>query len=194
MKTLKYAIPLIGLLTLGGVYNTYATAPKTTPNQSIKIEQLKQSQIQEAKEVYTTVWAEIYGVPIAGLKESLEEQGFFNDLNTLQSTYFNNFGTFLVLMDNDKIVGMVGLKRLRNNLCEGKKLVVLKEYRQQGLATKLAEELLKFAQEQRYKKIILQVLSPEKKAEALAVYKQWGFSEIKFSQKNPTILYFEKKL
>lgn len=62
----------------------------------------------------------------------------FSDLDKIEIDYFENSGLFLVLVDENKIVGSGGIKHLDKEICELKRMWVLKEYRGQGYAKKMS--------------------------------------------------------
>lgn len=152
--------------------------------------------VKQVKRVFTTIWAELLGVntPLDQLERMLDQEGFFKDLDTFQSTYFDNNGSFFVLLDRKKVIGMIGVKKIDNEICEGKKLSLLKRYRQQGLSTKLGQALVTFAKEHGYKKVRLEIWVPEKQQVALAVYNKWGFYEIEPYHQSQAKIFLEKVL
>lgn len=161
-----------------------------------EIEALQQHQIKEVREVFTAIWADFLEakLPAARLENMLDQASFFQDLQNIQSSYFANKGTYLVLLDDKKVIGMIGVKRLNDRICEGKNLSILKEYRKLGLASKLGQEAVKFAKKQGYKKMRLEVWVPDKQQTALAIYKKWGFYEIEPYQKSAARIFMEKVL
>lgn len=191
-KILKLTFTLC-LVSTNLMYARMRTLPTKA---SIRIETMQVHQIQQVRKVFTSIWAELLAVntPVEQIESMLDHAGFFKDLDTLQSTYFDNNGTFFVLLDKKKVVGMLGVKKIDNDICEGKKLSILKKYRKQGLATQLSQEFLKFAKEHGYKKVRLEVWLPEKQQPALALFKKWGFYEIEQYQSSMAKISMEKVL
>lgn len=107
--------------------------------------------------------------------DSLNE---FDDLNDIDTTYFNNNGTFLVLVDDQKVVGSGGVKKLTDEICEVKRVYFAKEYRGKGLGSQIMDQLLDFAKTHGYKKVRLDILKPDTQTAAVKLYKKLGFYEI----------------
>jgi putative acetyltransferase len=115
-------------------------------------------------------------------------------LNNLQASYFDNRGTFMVITDDQKVVGTGGIRRLEDEICELKKMWILRDYRAQGWGVKIALELLRFAREQGYKRVRLELYDPPKQQRAIAFYKELGFYEIAAYRESPAKLCMEKQL
>lgn len=87
----------------------------------------------------------------------------------------------LVAEDGDKLVGYISASpkvvgHRKSTYIEIDNLGVHKDYRRKGVASLLMEECLKWAKEQGYQKAYL--LCYWKNIDAIAFYKQKGFSEI----------------
>jgi putative acetyltransferase len=107
-------------------------------------------------------------------KESL---GRLKDMDDIQKNYFQNGGVFLVVTDNNQVVGMGGIRRLEDKICELKRIVLLFEYQGKGLGYRLVTELLQLAREMGYEKIRLET-APAYQKRASVLYKRLGFYEI----------------
>lgn len=118
----------------------------------------------------------------------------FDDLENLEKNFFNNKGTFLVLLDGNKVVGSGGIKKIDEETGELIRLWFLKEYRGKGLGFKMAYQLLEFARKQGYKKVCLDVYYPELQKPAISLYKKLGFYEIEPYNNCPAKLWMEKIL
>jgi putative acetyltransferase len=162
----------------------------------VKIIPIQVHQIDAAKRVMAEVCNEIWKIKptVDELEAAFNENGEFDDLNNLQSIYFDNNGTFMVLVDDQRIVGTGGIKRLEEEVCELKKMWIMRDYRAQGWGVKIAQELLKSATERGYKKVRLELYDPPKQQRAIAFYRELGFYEIPAYRDSPAKLCMEKLL
>ena len=162
----------------------------------IEIKPIQAHQVDAAKRVMAEVCNEIWKIKptVDELEATFNENGEFVDLNNLQNIYFDNNGTFMVIADDDKIVGTGGIKWLDEGICELKKMWILREYRAQGWGVKIAQELLKSARERGYKKVRLELYDPPKQQRAIAFYRELGFYEIPAYRNSPAKLCLEKHL
>jgi putative acetyltransferase len=160
----------------------------------IEIKPIQAQQISAAKRVMAEVCNEIWKLrpTVDDLLAEFDRTGEFVDLNDLQAVYFDNGGTFMVIVDDERVVGTGGIKRLDEEVCELKKMWILRDYRAQGLGVKIALELLRFAEESGYRKVRLEVYDPPKQQRAIAFYKTLGFSEIPLYRDSPALLAMEK--
>ncbi len=114
------------------------------------------------------------------LEESIayyESKNELKDMDDIQKNYFENGGIFLVMADNDQLICTGTIRKLKDNVCELKRLWLLPEYHGQGLGYRMLQELLIFAREKGYKRIWLET-DPVAQSRALEFYKQLGFYEI----------------
>lgn len=102
----------------------------------LAIKPIQPQQIEEVKEVILMVCQEVFQVDRATIL-SIEDD-FFADLDNIQKHYLNNRGIFLVLLDRQKVVGSGGIRYLENDICELKRMWILKDYRSQGWGKKIA--------------------------------------------------------
>jgi putative acetyltransferase len=103
-------------------------------------------------------------------------------------------GTFLVVMDDEAVVGCGGIKNLNSETCELKRMWLLKSHRGQGLGFQLAQMLLDFATQTGYKIIRLDVFDPNKQRGAIAFYQKLGFYSIDRYNDSPCQIFMEKIL
>jgi putative acetyltransferase len=108
-----------------------------------------------------------------------DETGKDSDLNDVEKNYFSHNGFFGVAQEigTNKIVGTFGLCAISNEICELRKMYLLKEARGKGLGDFILNTSISIARERGYKKIILETISSLKEAQSL--YKKHGFKEIK---------------
>lgn len=95
------------------------------------------------------------------------------DVTDLNKYYFGNNGWFEVVLDNDKIVGSVGIYKINSNECELRKMYLLEEYQGRGIGKNLLENALIEAKKLGYKSISLQTNSLLFKA--IPLYENYGF-------------------
>jgi putative acetyltransferase len=162
----------------------------------MEIRPVEPHEIEPAKRVIATVCCELWELPSSPDKLLAEwnAAGFMADLDEVRSHYFEQSGTFLVLMDRGSVVGMGGIRRLDEDACELKRMWFLKEYRGKGLGSKLAHRLLAFAREAGYEKVKLEVFDPERQQGAIQCYERLGFYRIKAYNDGPSGLFMEMSI
>lgn len=92
----------------------------------------------------------------------------------------NNYqvgGNFWIAIDNDEVVGTIGLLALDKNILALRKMFVKPEYRGKGISKKLLDIAKQFAKENDFKEIYLGTIEVYKAA--LKFYKKYDFIEIK---------------
>lgn len=154
----------------------------------IEIKTIKLHQIEEVKRIIFAVCSEIFQVP----EEVIRNNDSLSDIDDVRSHYLDNKGTFLVLVDDDKVVGSGGIRRLNDDICELKRMWLLKDYRGQGFGKKMAQMLLDFAKKAGYKKVRLDCGDEQKQAQAVNLYKQLGFYVIERYNDSICTVFMEK--
>ncbi|MBW4610097.1 MAG: GNAT family N-acetyltransferase [Hassallia sp. WJT32-NPBG1] len=154
----------------------------------VEITTIKLHQIEEVKQIIFSVCSEIFQVP----EEVIRNNDSLSDIDDVRSHYLDNKGTFLVLVDDDKVVGSGGIRRLNDDICELKRMWLLKDYRGQGFGKKMAQMLLDFAKKAGYKKVRLDCGDEQKQAQALNLYKQLGFYVIERYNDSICTVFMEK--
>lgn len=137
----------------------------------IEIKPIQLHQAEEVKHLIFAVCEEIFQVS----EETIRRFDTMSDIDDVYSHYLDNGGTFLVLLDQGRVVGSGAIRRLDNDICELKRMWFFKEYRGQGLAKKMVQMLLDFARNAGYKKVRLDLFDEQKQAQALEFYKRIGF-------------------
>ena len=99
------------------------------------------------------------------------------DMDDIQTNYFENGGTFLVMYDDDEMICTGAIRKLDAETCELKRLWLLHEYQRQGLGYRMLNELLTISRTMGYKRMRLQT-DEEAQSRAVDFYKQIGFYEI----------------
>lgn len=140
----------------------------------IEIKPIQLHQAEEVKHLIFAVCEEIFQVS----EETIRRFDTMSDIDDVYSHYLDNGGTFLVLLDQGRVVGSGAIRRLDNDICELKRMWFFKEYRGQGLAKKMVQMLLDFARNAGYKKVRLDLFDEQKQAQALEFYKRIGFYAI----------------
>ena len=88
----------------------------------------------------------------------------------------HNYMGFWCAVDDEKIIGTVGVKKLGDTLCELKAMYLFREYHGRGLGRRLAETAVNFARSSGFGSIVLDTVSTYENA--LALYKKMGFQRI----------------
>jgi putative acetyltransferase len=153
-----------------------------------EIKPLELHQIEAVKRLIITVCHEIFQVS----EERIWRYDDMADLEDVRSHYFDNNGTFLVLIDTDKVVGSGAIRRLDNQTCELKRMWLLKEYRGKGFGKQIAQRLLDFAKTADYRQVRLDLLEPQKQAQAMKLYRRLGFDFIERYNNSPGKIFMEK--
>jgi putative acetyltransferase len=145
----------------------------------IKIRHIKLDEIALAKQLVYRVAHQVFN-DTRTLEESMafyESQRLLKDMDEFQQTYFDNEGIFLVLTDNDQIIGTGAICRIDNHICELKRLWLLFEYHGQGLGYGMIQELFSFARKKGYQRVRLET-DRDFQSSAFDLYKRLGFYEI----------------
>ena len=110
-----------------------------------------------------------------------------SDLDDIERNYFVNNGYFGVTVNirANIIVGTFGLFAINMDICELRKMYLLKEMRGQGVGKFILNTAIKTAAEKQFRKIILETISPL--TAAIALYKQFGFKEVKPKEINERV-------
>ncbi len=112
------------------------------------------------------------------LSEAFMDAGKKFELESRHKIYKDiqrNFILFLCMMDGDKLIGTVALKKLDEANCELKAMYLLKDYHGKKLGHKLATSAIDFARNKGFKKIYLDSMKLYDRA--LRLYKSLGFTE-----------------
>ncbi|MBD1932699.1 MULTISPECIES: GNAT family N-acetyltransferase [Cyanophyceae] len=156
----------------------------------IEIKPIQSHQVEEVKRVIVAVACEIWQLP----EEAIARYDAMSDIDDMRSHYFDNNGTFLVLIDDGRVVGSGAIRRLNDDICELKRMWFLKDYRGRGLGMKMAQMLLDFARKTGYKRVRLDTTDKEKQAQALKLYKRLGFYFIERYNDGFCTVFMEKML
>jgi putative acetyltransferase len=149
---------------------------------TLTIQRLTDSQIEAAKAVIAQGCLEFFGQPPAE----------FEDMDTICSIYREPSGTFLALLDDDRVVGTGAIRRLDEQTCELKRMWFLPAYRGKGYGAKMSEALLEFARSAGYTRVRLDTAPVL--AAANRLYQRLGFYPIERYNDGPGTLFMEKCL
>ncbi len=145
----------------------------------IEIRHVKPDEASAAKRVIYRVAHEIFNDP-RSLEESItyhESRAELKDMDNIQRNYFDNGGIFLIMLDDGQPVGTGATRKLKDDICELKRLWLLTDYHGRGLGYRMLQELFSFAREKGYRRIRLQT-DALYQARALDFYRRIGFYEI----------------
>ncbi|HLO31080.1 MAG TPA: GNAT family N-acetyltransferase [Anaerolineales bacterium] len=145
----------------------------------IKIRHIQPDEIPVAKELIYRVAHQVFH-DTRPLEESIafyEGQDLLQDIDDFQPMYFDNDGVFLVMTDDDRMIGMGAVRKIDDEICELKRVWFLFEYHGKGLGYRMMQELLSFAREKGYSRMRLET-EPEYQKRAFDFYKRLGFYEI----------------
>ena len=106
-----------------------------------------------------------------------ESRGTLDDMDSIWQTYFENEGIFLVMTDDEKLIGTGAIRKLDATICELKRVWLLFDYHGKGLGYRMIQELFMFAREKGYQKIRLETDRDDQRC-AYELYKRLGFYEI----------------
>lgn len=118
---------------------------------------------------------ELVGKVLADYDLAVNTKSTDKDITDLNQHYFDNNGWFAVLEQNEKIIGTYGIYRTDNNVCELRKMYLLKEYQGLGLGKIMLDDALEVAKKLGYNKMILETNKVLQKA--MQLYKKYGFIE-----------------
>jgi len=145
----------------------------------IHIRPIRSDEIPLAKELIYRV-AHLIFDDQRPLEESIafyESRGELHDIDDLQESYFNKGGIFLVITDDDQIIGTGAVRKLDDEICELKRLWLLLEYHGQGLGYRMMQALFAFARAKNYQRMRLETDRAAQRR-AFEFYKRLGFYEI----------------
>lgn len=113
----------------------------------------------------------------------LDYQGTENELNSLNKIYNHPKGAFIYILIDNKLAGGAGVRFLKKDICEMKRLFIYNEFRGQQLGLLLCNKLIETSKKLGYKRMRLDTVS--KLETAIKLYQQIGFYQIEPYCENP---------
>ena len=128
------------------------------------------------------------------LGRDLSFQNIDEELKNPEHKYTTPQGEILVVVDHDKVLGMVAYHRHSDVRCEMKRLYVRPDARGMHLGNTLVAEILAHAKNAGYKEMVLDTIEPLKAA--ISLYRKHGFEECEAYYHNPMddVIYMRKQL
>src|SRR5512139_3231248 len=113
----------------------------------IQIQPIEPHQVAEAKRVILSVARSYFQWPgsLEEIIQQFDERGELRDVDHYQATYLDRKGLFLVVIDQDKVIGTGAIRCLDNELAELKRLWLLEAYHGQGIGYRQVQILLNIA-------------------------------------------------
>jgi putative acetyltransferase len=145
----------------------------------IKIRHIQPDEVPFAKELIYRVAHRVFQ-DTRPLEESIayyEARAQLHDMDELQQTYVDDKGIFLVMTDDERIIGTGAVRRIDAEICELKRVWLLFEYHGQGLGYRMMQELFAFARTRGYARMRLET-DRFAQSRAFELYKRLGFYEI----------------
>lgn len=164
---------------------------------TITIQPFQKHNLNEIKTIILQAVIELQIIPCNSLEEltqEVEKTGELADLEHIEQLYTNNKGIFLVMVQNDKVLGMGAIKYLNEESCELKRMFFDQKQRGNGYGSTMLKDLLIYARNFGYKKIRLDVYNPATQQAAVSLYKKFEFYEIEPYKQTRAQLFMEKIL
>ncbi len=161
----------------------------------ITIETIQPTQVEAAKNVLRQVWHEIFGEAADEfVRTYFDIPATLADLDDIQTNYYEAGGTFLVVLDHGKLVGTGAVMRLHKEICELRRMFLLKPYRGRGIGNQVALQLLDFARTAGYQR--MRLATNKRLSASHRLYFKLGFYRIPPYEENATdqAYYMEKLL
>jgi putative acetyltransferase len=150
----------------------------------IVIRRMEEHEVSIAKDLIYRVAHQVF-CDTRPLEESVayyESRGTLDDMDDIRQTYFEHDGIFLVMTDDERIIGTGAIRRMDAEICELKRLWLSFEYHNKGLGYRMIQELFAFAREKGYRRVRLET-DRDSQSRAFDLYKRLGFYEIpRYSQ------------
>ncbi len=116
-------------------------------------------------------------------KEYLEIQKYDDEVEHLENKYGLPWGRLYIAYYENQVAGCIALRKLNDKECEMKRLYVIPEFRNKGIAKTLVEKIVSDAKEIGYSNMLLDTLPFLQTA--IKMYKKMGFYEIECYNNSP---------
>ena len=145
----------------------------------VKIRPIQPNEAALAKQLVYRVAHRVFQDPRT-LEESIayyESRSELHDMDDIQQNYIRNDGIFLVMTDDDRIIGTGAVRKIDDEICELKRVWLSFEYHGKGLGYRMMQELFSFAREKRYRRMRLETDRGHQNR-AFQFYRRLGFYEV----------------
>jgi putative acetyltransferase len=161
----------------------------------LTITPIQPAQLSEARHViFTSAW--LIWHPDWTMEETIafwEAEHELSDMDDIQCSYIDRGGIFLVLTEDDRVIGTGSFWRLEEGVCEFKRIYLLPEYQGQGLGYRMIRELAGRARQMKYHTVRLET-DPIRQPRAIALYRRLGFVEIPHYGSDPDEISLKREL
>lgn len=113
---------------------------------------------------------------LISLNFDLKFQHFDNEIANLPGDYVYPLGCIVMALHLRNLIGCVALRKVKNNICEMKRLYVKPRYRKLRIGRTLTEAIILEARKLGYQKMRLDTVPSMKQAQCL--YESLGFYDI----------------
>lgn len=122
-------------------------------------------------------------------------QGFEQELAQLPGKYAMPDGRLYLAYSDGKLAGCIAMRKLRDGICEMKRLFMRDGFRGAGIGVQLIERLIADAREIGYSRMRLDTFPP-KMGKAVILYESHGFVPIQpyYDNPNESVLFMELAL
>lgn len=160
----------------------------------IEIHPIKPTQIADAKRIIYEEAQIIFrwDKNLEELIQQFEKEGMLSDIDNFQTYYFDNRGTFLVATHKNRVIGTGAIHRIRDDVCELKRLWLSAEYQGKGIGYRIFRELIVFARSKGYKKMWLETDCMQERA--IRFYESAGFYRIQSYNDRNSDVYMEMNI
>jgi putative acetyltransferase len=157
----------------------------------IDLRPIDHSEAADALSVMDSCCRELWGLNVAEVRANCEP---LEDLADPAAYYPMHGGAFLVLVDEERVIGTGAIIRRGLEIAELKRIWLLQAYRGKGLGRRMVEGLLVFARRNDYRRVCLEVATPELQQAAVGLYRRLGFREISHFREGAASLAMERNL
>lgn len=161
----------------------------------IKIRPIKRDEWAAAKLLVYRVAHRIFN-ETRSLEEAIadyDSRGALDDMLDIQKNYFDNGGIFLVMTDDQELIGTGAIRKFDDETCELKRLWFLPSHHGRGLGYQMIQKLLGIARQMGYQKVRLET-DPITQKRAYDLYKRLGFVELPLGSNDPDDVPMEMNL
>ncbi len=160
----------------------------------ISIRRMRPGEAGAAKDVicrcFIDSWA--HDKSLEEIRQLVDGDHALDDVDDAKACYFDG-GTFLVVVDGDRIVGTGALARLSDSVCELDRMWLLPQYRRRGIGHRIVKRLFALARRRGYRTVRLHTNSDLQGA--IKFYEGLGFRHIPpYKETKYSDVYMERDL